>query len=260
MRELKTALFGPLPMPETFDEVHAVLLHPPDLGQPNVYIWRGQGNVAWPIHSSAYRCLVKGRAGVGEEQMQVHEKWLLEFATHKGFRFLDGRELSDLELLARLQHHGAATRFVDATRNALVGLYFCCASEPRRIGLLLGLNVLHLGGSDDVGDKGPYEEVMENLPSTRAQTWEPPVVSPRIASQRSQFLYSPVVDTTVGSLAMLVREDTILAMAIGASMKKKCLKSLAEIYDIRYETLFPDIDGFGYAHSYRFSREDWYRW
>jgi hypothetical protein len=59
-----------------------------------------------------------------------------------------GGELGDLELPARLQHHGAATRLLDCSRNPFVALWFACRWEPGQDGVLIGFelgqNAVHL--------------------------------------------------------------------------------------------------------------------
>lgn len=65
-----------------------------------------------------------------------------------------GRKLTDFELLAKLQHHGAATRLIDVSRNMLVALWFTCSSEPEKTGLLFGLAagvIIGLEGLMEVG-------------------------------------------------------------------------------------------------------------
>jgi hypothetical protein len=52
-----------------------------------------------------------------ERQVSVAEGQLLQKARLIGHAFLEGRELTDLELLAIFQHHGAATRLLDLSRN-----------------------------------------------------------------------------------------------------------------------------------------------
>ena len=46
-------------------------------------------------------------------------------------------DLSPVELLALLQHHGIPTRLLDVTENALVALYFACCSSPAKDGEVL---------------------------------------------------------------------------------------------------------------------------
>ncbi len=94
-----------------------------------------------------------------------------------------------MELLARLQHHGAATRLLDTSRSALVALYFCCVSNPKKMGLLIGVHTDHLAGCESEPDARKYEEVMNDIKDTDTLfTWEPPVITNRIAAQHSQFL------------------------------------------------------------------------
>ena len=90
--------------------------------------------------------------------------------------------------------------------------------------------------------------------------WQPPVVSKRIASQNAQFLFSLVVDNPIGSLVISKKPDSYIAINITPSLKKKALVDLSETFDIRHLTLFPDIDGFGHVHSFRFGRFEHNRW
>jgi FRG domain len=103
-------------------------------------MWRGQADITWPIHSTAYRRLAADASGarISEKAVRYYEEGLLKRAEHRGYRFHEGRELSDFELLARMRHHGAATRFVDATRNALIGLWFGISEYQDKVGLLIG--------------------------------------------------------------------------------------------------------------------------
>ena len=100
----------------TFDEFFELIQSPLVEGEGIIRMWRGQSDISWPLHSSAYRRLSLEIKEPNEKKIINYEKNLLQSATHKGFRYLDGRRLSDFDLLARLQHHGAATRLIDATR------------------------------------------------------------------------------------------------------------------------------------------------
>jgi hypothetical protein len=260
MQTANSTLYGRIPAPENFAELHSLCEEPLPDEHFNVRIWRGQADASWPLHSAAYRRLLIDQETVSESDVQMYESSLLELASHKGFRRVDGRDLSDLELLARLQHHGAATRLVDATRSALVALFFTVIAQPNQPGILLGIHSSALGGYEGLLDQRPYDEIFKSLPKEHAQTWEPPGVSPRIAAQRAQFLYSPVISDMKASVALAADDKHILVIHVSPQLKKICLKILSEVYDIRYASLFPDIDGFGYANSFRFSRSGQFRW
>ena len=163
--------------------------------------------------------------------------------------------LSDLELLARLRHHGAATRLVDATRNALIGLWFCTSDQKDKTGLLIGVHCDFIGGSEGQPEKRPYDEVFsDENPTDYPQTWEPSRVTLRVAAQHSQFLYSAIVQDKMGSIALPRETGATLMIAISPQLKENCNPILTEVYDIRHETLFPDLDGFGTANGVSFDR------
>jgi hypothetical protein len=91
-------------------------------------------------------------------------------------------------------------------------------------------------------------------------TWEPPLVTLCVAAQHSQFCFSPVVADKMGSLALPKEDGGTLLVAITQSMKETCSEILEQVYDIRRETLFPDLDGFGVANSVFFDQWSSYRW
>jgi hypothetical protein len=111
--------------------------------------WRGQASIDWMLDPSLVR-RYRRRAEPGnapqisEAGLRSLERELIERARAAGL----AGNLCELELLARLQHHGAATRLLDCSRNAFVALWFAGRWEPDRDGVLLGFelgdNAVHL--------------------------------------------------------------------------------------------------------------------
>lgn len=234
------------------------------VGEPNllamVYMWRGQANINWFLHSAAYRRLAQ--TSIPDEKTLIeYEIRLLETATHRGFRYDSGRELTDFELLARLQHHGAATRLLDATRSMLVALYFACAELPDVDGCLFGISTSTMGGGERALLRDTYETVISSILDIEyPQTWQAPDVSPRIAAQHSQFLYSALRSSEHGSLAIANPDANLITIRIAARLKQYFLLQLKRAFDISASTLFPDLDGFGMvnaASKLRWSDERW---
>ncbi|MDE0297428.1 MAG: FRG domain-containing protein [Candidatus Poribacteria bacterium] len=94
------------------------------------YLFRGVSNDTYEIQASASRRLDKeDRNPV--QLLKVNQD-LIDKARLLGHDRQDGHQLSALELLAQLQHYGAATCLIDFMRNALVALWMACQQSTRR--------------------------------------------------------------------------------------------------------------------------------
>lgn len=85
--------------------------------------FRGQANGAWKLHSSATRRLIREYGcdvleddfWFSKRYVDYHSGELIQPAQRNGHGLEDGNRISDLELLAKLQHFGAATGLIDST-------------------------------------------------------------------------------------------------------------------------------------------------
>ena len=99
-----------------------------------IYAYRGQQDAQWPLRSAATRRLVDELGSdilSDTDFLQIyidyHLNTLVEPARTRGFGHQVGGQLSDLQVLAKLQHFGAPTGLLDFTWSPLVALWF--ASE-----------------------------------------------------------------------------------------------------------------------------------
>jgi len=262
MKQRNDSRFGTILEPASISEMlDAVGVDDAGFPHPHVRMWRGQADERWLLDSSCYRMLRLNKPAPTERDVAYHERWLLNRATHRGYRFHDGRELSDFDLLARLQHHGAATRLIDATRSILVGLFFACYTAPTQPGLLFGISSNHLGGGEGHLLNGTYEDVINSACKYgHPQTWDPPAVSKRVSAQHSQFVYSRIeLDQPYGTLA-LESNAHLMIFGIKADQKESYLLQLKSCFDISPESIFPDLDGFCAQHSHNLPQFSTSRW
>lgn len=262
MKYIDSDLYGKIMKPSNFMElIEVITKESPD--SRNVRYWRGQSDISWRIDSSGYRRLLntKLQGTRLNRNLQDYEKSLLEQATHKGYRYYEGRELYDFELLGRLQHHGAATRLVDFSRNALIALWFSVIENVTVDGLLIGICTDYIIGEENKLLKESYDTVISECEEDkRLYTYEPPNISSRMAAQHSQFLYSAVSDEKTGSLIIPKKEESLTLIAIDSALKIRFKEILEGSFDFWTISLFPDINGFGKANSQNISRWDMDRW
>ena len=93
------------------------------------YVFRGIRNETYPIRASAYRRLKEDDRDF--EKFLEMNKDLIDETTLRGYHERNGRQLSQLEMLAELQHHGAATCLIDFTYSAQIALWFACEQDSK---------------------------------------------------------------------------------------------------------------------------------
>lgn len=134
--------YGLLPAPKTMSQFVEVLnwLNPKLAEFENVY-WRGMADITWSFEAGAARKIREGSNGGNQGDSNIfitdRERKLLHDARQQGHGFRDGRQLSDLELLSVLQHHGAATRLLDFTTNAWIAFWFATEKYFNKDGVLI---------------------------------------------------------------------------------------------------------------------------
>ena len=220
-----------------------------------IYAYRGQPNAGWLLQSGATRRLVEeyGRSitqdpEFAELYIDFHRDTLLEPARARGYGVDSGRTLSDLELLAKLQHLGAATGLLDFSWSPLVALWFAC-HDPDNDGKLFMVNtndavsVVRL--TNDIAADGLRAVLTGARSSARISYWEPAAggeAAHRIVRQRSVFI--------IGGPLVGDDDRMVSGLLIPKHDKKQLLAELA-VLDFHHESLFFDVYGFAQASQWR---------
>ena len=93
--------------------------------EPGLYLFRGVSNKDYEIQASAYRRLPEVDRNNPMKLLKINKE-MISYARLEGHDQRNGLQLFDLELLAELQHYGAATCLIDftysCTSRALDGL------------------------------------------------------------------------------------------------------------------------------------------
>ena len=221
-----------------------------------IYACRGQEHAQWPLHSAATRRLVKERGdgilqapGFPGLYTKYHLEELIEPARARGFDVERGHKISDLQLLAKLQHFGAATGLLDFTWSPLVALWFA-SQDPTCDGKLFIVNtsdpirmskVLSNEGNQDaktIFSRGDDSQLL----SADLSYWEPMLsgdAMSRILRQRSVFI--------IGRPQIPEDTEIVREIEIAKEDKASLLEDLA-LLDISQPSLFQDIYGFAEAN------------
>ena len=230
---------------------------------PNsILVFRGQENEKWLLESSAERRLkasLPSQEEITDPFLEYNEN-LIKKCRLKNYDKREQKQLYDLELLADLQHHGAATCLIDFTRNALVALWFACQKSDDADGKVFVVNIadqrtfLEITHKDikeaksisdilqfknrntdqDQSAGRPTPEI--SVASPNFWYWTPAHLNERIPAQHSLFLFGLPCSGELGA------EEIIIESA----SKKQIRKELEALHDICEESLFPDFVGFAY--------------
>ena len=190
--------------------------------------------------------------------IEYHED-LLKKCKLKNYNQRERKQLDDLEMLADLQHHQAATCLIDFTRSALVALWFACKKSDAD-GRVFVVNIadeatfLEITSADiedesisdvlgfktrekdkDQTDGLPTSGILAESPNRPSfWSWTPAHLNERITAQHSLFLFG------LPSSRALKSEKLIIEKA----SKEQIRKELEALHNICEESLFPDFVGF----------------
>ena len=224
----------------------------------SIMYYRGLSNARWELEASGYR-RIKNSSGGNTPTLRNFKAdigQLVKRAKFNRFDRQDGEKLSDLELLAELQHNGAATCLIDFTGNPLVALWFACRENPGQEGKVLAMRI-------DGDDTGAFAEVTyEKLEypidkffsERKLWRWEPGYNNNRIIAQNSVFVFG----------RGKIEEQYYKAININEEAKEEICSKLQEKYSIDELHLFRDFTGFSLANAPDkpcriYSKTDYYR-
>ena len=143
---------------------------------------------------------------------------------------------SDLDLLAELQHYGAATCLIDFTYNAMTALWFACQPSSERYvnGKVVAVDLHRSHRVDDTKAKKDigcfFTQNVED--GYQLYHWQPKNQNNRIIAQRSIFIFGSFTIET-GAECIIPKKE-----------KLRILHSLESTLGITEASLFPDFDGF----------------
>ena len=211
------------------------------------YIFRGQEHAEWEIESGAVT-RIKIQTGIQPAQQdrfnimlkRYLEEILFEDTRKRGIDLEEGRRLTQLEILAKLQHFGAATPLLDFTHDAMIALWMACEDKTTD-GAVFFIDL------DTVGDRlkriqsnGEDEDIVEMATGENAgmlYCWEPVAKGDpagRMIGQKSIFIIGPPAVLSELSTKIIVDKNA----------KGQIRDELASFFGIDSTSLFPDLPGY----------------
>ncbi len=205
------------------------------------FVYRGMPKATWEVESSAYRRIRQSQKTLPPlSVLRSYIERLLRNARERRFQEHEGKGLTNLQLLAELQHHGAATCLIDFTSNALIALWFACRDEGGQIsGRVVAM--ADTPGRFSLVDPNHFSEDSVNfLSEDKLWKWKPIHPSIRIVTQQSVFVFGP------GK----IDEKDYESVEINGGSKGKIREELARRFDIIEQHLFRDFTGFATSHAH----------
>ena len=179
-------------------------------------LYRGLTNKAREVSASIYRRL--GMSASKEEFIHASEG-MVEQARQRGYARDKAGELKDLQIMANLQHAGAATCLIDFTKSPLVALWFACQPSTDE-GEEADGKIIAVAGKPPkykiIGSKNLGLSLKKLLGRNHLWRWRPANLNNRIIAQHSEFIF--------GEHA--ISPDEYVAAVIPADNKDAILREL----------------------------------
>ena len=203
-------------------------------------LFRGLADTNWDVSASAYRRIKTSFEEIPSPSVfQNYIKQLLDDASLRGFREQQGKRLSDLELLAELQHNGAATCLIDFTTNSLIALWFACQEKQGQPGKVVALPT----DNTELISKMKYQDMQKSiedfLNKDKFWQWTPEHMSNRIVAQQSVFVFGR------GKIEKTHYKEVM----IDGGRKEEIRNELRERFGINEQHLFSDFTGFALSNA-----------
>ena len=204
------------------------------------YVFRGVPNNKYEIQASAYRRMPESDRNSEDKGFQTFveiNEALIREARLRGYDQKDGRPLNDLEILADLQHFGAATCLIDFTYSAQIALWFACGQDSKTQCPTDG-KVFAVHKDVDRFIEIEPDLLTEPLPyllnSNEPQLyhWQPRQQNTRILAQQSIFFFGHY------------EFSEHAACIIQTHKKEEFRTELERVSGITEMRLFPDFEGF----------------
>lgn len=211
--------------------------------------FRGQADAEWELTTSAYRRL---KQKMDEHLYAAHSifvGYLHERINEVRMRFPEHREKTPLEVMAQLQHYGAATGLIDFTENPLVALWFACNEQSKIDGKVFAVRlddsekIREIQNIDELkGEKGGLDALFEKQKAdNRLRVWRPGYANYRMLTQQSMFIFGkPKID-----------KELFLNPPYDVNFKvKETILHILEQFGISQTFMFPDFAGFSLSNSF----------
>ena len=207
------------------------------------FLYRGQSDSSWPVSCSAARRLTQDPTDriipqlidsllVGYLEFLIAKARIRKFFPPQ----LDA-DSSDMNLLAQLQHQGAATGLIDFTCEPLVALWFACHESFNVDGAVY---ILPVSKTKKIpNDRIHHYEIAALYQEDFWWSWEPDPIGDRITAQSSVFVFGNAE----------FAPNQMKRLVIQANCKRDILLQLESLYDILEENLYPDFPGYASANS-----------
>jgi tetratricopeptide (TPR) repeat protein len=230
------------------------------------FVFRGVTNEEYPIQASAV--LRPDEKEQTDKKKRRFDKFLyinkdlIRKAKQRGYDKKDGTELNDLDILAELQHYGAATCLIDFTYSAQIALWFACQPHRKKQeehkdkekepedskkpvnGKVYAVHIKPPKFTEitpefmakDTEQKKDIGYFLKEGNDAQLYYLQPKLQNHRIIAQQSVFLFGQYE----------FKEDDYCV--IDTACKEKILKELHRVSSITDDKLFPDFEGFAWVH------------